>query len=115
LKKSTELGYFCGKHKFRTNNQYSFNLHIINEHDSEHGYWQLAGSAGWQITLADGKVVKWFGDFRYLPMYSPLTCNCRCMTGYGCWQDPSSCTEPERHKIKTMEEYKKWVDKKWKG
>lgn len=99
--------YFCGKHKFKTINEYAYHLHVINEHDSEHGFWQDVGQKNW---TKDGNI--WYGDFRTLRMYCPLSCNCRCRIGYGCWQG-QECDEPERHLITTPEAYQKWLDKQW--
>ncbi len=106
---SQQWEYICGKHRFKTNDVYRYHVHIIDEHDTEHGFWQKAGTNDW---TRDGK--PYFGKFRFLPIYSPMNCNCRCSSGSGCWQNPNSCQEPERHQCKTPEEYKDWVDRKWK-
>ena len=103
------MTYICGKHHFKTDDVYLFHLHIIDDHDDEHGYWQKVGTSNW---TKDGK--PWYGNFRYLKMYEPLNCTCHCQTGFGCWQEGRTCTEPERHQTKTPEEYRAWVDRKWK-
>lgn len=88
----------------------TYHIHIINEHDEEHGLWQKVGLKKW---TKNGK--PWYGNFRYLPIFRPMNCNCMCNTGFGCWQyDNKECFDPGRHETKTPEEYMAWVDRKWK-
>ena len=63
------LAYFCGKHKFQTNDAQIYNIHIIDDHDTEHGIWQPVGENRW---TKDGK--PYYGRFRYLPMYFERNC-----------------------------------------
>ena len=110
--KKKEL-FFCGLHRFKTRDHYTFILHIINEHDTEHGIFQKVGTHFTSTDLRTGIKTPYYGDVRFLSTYCPFGCNCRCNAGFGCWQDPSSCQEPEVHKLKTKEEYFAWVDRKW--
>jgi len=112
--------FICGKHRFKTTDISKYHLHIIDDHDTEHGLWQEAGTFKFHQRkpiekngkMVYGKREIYFGNFRYLPTYQEINCNCRCNTGTGCWQG-NKCFDPEMHKTKTPEEYKAWVDKKW--
>lgn len=64
------LKYFCGKHKFQTDSIYGYHLHIIDDHDDEHGIWQEAGTTKWRN--ADNSI--WYGRFRFLPIYFEIEC-----------------------------------------
>lgn len=115
------MPYICGKHHFKTNDRMRYVIHVIDDHDSEHGFWQKAGT----FKFTQSKPIKindkysygppeiYLGDFRYLPMYQEINCNCRCNTGNGCWQG-NECFDPGMHQTKTMEEYMIWIDRKWK-
>lgn len=105
--------YFCGKHRFQTNDALAYHLHIIDEHDSEHGFWQPAGEpTNWKKRSPTGEMVPWYGVFRYLPMFCPMGCNCRCNTGSGCWQG-NKCYDPYMHRCTTPEEYQSYIKHKW--
>lgn len=78
-----EIGvYICGKHYFKTNDFWKYNLHIINEHDTEHGIWQEVGDKQWTVqkpVKRNGKMVydhpePYYGNFRYLRMFFNLKC-----------------------------------------
>ena len=32
--------FICGKHRFKTTVIMRYHLHIIDDHDTEHGFWQ---------------------------------------------------------------------------
>lgn len=67
--------YLCGKHKIIFDSPYPYHLHIIDEHDTEHGLWQPVGYHGLTIkNLKTGVVTPFFGNFRYLPMYDEKEC-----------------------------------------
>lgn len=63
--------YFCGKHKFQDGSAYAYHLHIINDHDTEHGIWQQAGTFNW--TKGENNE-PYYGRFRFLPIYFELEC-----------------------------------------
>ena len=104
--------FICGKHRFKTTVIMRYHLHIIDDHDTEHGFWQEVGTFKFSQRKPNQKPEIYLGNFRYLPVYQEINCNCRCNTGTGCWQG-NKCFDPEMHKTKTPEEYKAWVDKKW--
>lgn len=62
--------YVCGKHQVMYESIYNYHLHLINDHDSEHGIWQEAGTTKW----FNGDDTPWYGRFRYLPMAFDLEC-----------------------------------------
>lgn len=64
---------FCGKHRFKTTSVYAYHLHIIDDHDTEHGLWQPVGSHDWTTNdpHREGCRINWYGVFRYLRMYNP--------------------------------------------
>lgn len=76
--------FFCGLHKFKTTNKRVFCIHLIDDHDSEHGKHQLAGTKNWSVLkpvkLSDGTYEYGepeidYGVFRYLPIFESKDCD----------------------------------------
>jgi len=63
--------YFCGKHKVTFESAYPYHIHIIDDHDTEHGIWQLVGTSNW--TKGKNNEID-YGRFRFLPIYTEKQC-----------------------------------------
>lgn len=76
--------YFCGKHRFSTNDMAKYHIHIIDDHDTEHGVYQPVGSKGfsWE-NLKTHEIRIDYGQFRYLQMYNPRVGDTH--AEYICW------------------------------